>query len=169
MKDILSRSSVLAVLSAAALAGGCAFRPAGEEEERGRLAAAGLAYEERDEPPALPADPTGEDYLRYAFLNNADEPEMPVSKEEVKQKRAEIEAKIARLTADLPGKFPKGVDADAASRAWLWRVAKWSASNSWRRDQAEPTGTNQNVTTGSIRKNNTSATCGEGAALPKVE
>lgn len=60
-------------LAAAALAlAGCAIRPAGEDEERRRAAEAGRAWTEPVEVPPLPAKPGPEDYLRVAFLSNAD-------------------------------------------------------------------------------------------------
>ncbi len=58
-------------LSALAFSG-CAFHPAGEKEEREKLENIGRPYAERAEPPALPEAPGPEDYLRHAFLNNAD-------------------------------------------------------------------------------------------------
>jgi hypothetical protein len=45
-------------------------------------------------------------YQVFAFLNNADEPEMNVSRADITAKRSEIEGRIARLIADLPSKFP---------------------------------------------------------------
>ncbi len=60
-------------------------------------------------------------YRLFAFLNNADEPEMPVPQPEITAKRKEIEAKIAKLVAELPHQFPAGVDPDAEFRSWLWR------------------------------------------------
>ena len=51
---------------------GCAVRPAGESDERDRSRQAGREYEERVEPPPLPAQPTTDDYLRVAFLSNAE-------------------------------------------------------------------------------------------------
>jgi hypothetical protein len=73
---------------------------------------------------------TQRDYYRlFAFLNNAEEPEMPVRQPEVAAKRKEIETKIAKLVTELPHKFPAGVDADAEFRSWLWRergkAARW--------------------------------------------
>ncbi|MBI1849241.1 MAG: TolC family protein, partial [Planctomycetes bacterium] len=51
---------------------GCAIRPAGEQSERDRSRELGRAFEEHALPPTLPADPTADDYLRVAFLSNAD-------------------------------------------------------------------------------------------------
>src|SRR5262249_5946552 len=51
--------------------------------------------------------PQREYYGLFAFLNNADEPEMSVPGPDVAAKRTEIEAKIARLTAELPTRFPE--------------------------------------------------------------
>jgi mono/diheme cytochrome c family protein len=45
-------------------------------------------------------------YRLMAFLNNADEPLMEIPSAEVAARRKEIEAKIAKLTAQLPEKFP---------------------------------------------------------------
>jgi hypothetical protein len=45
-------------------------------------------------------------YRLMAFLNNADEPQMEVPNVAISKQRSEIEAKVARLTADLPNKFP---------------------------------------------------------------
>ncbi|MDB5298961.1 MAG: hypothetical protein JWO87_624, partial [Phycisphaerales bacterium] len=45
-------------------------------------------------------------YGLMAFLNNADEPQMEIPNAEVAARRKEIEAKIAKLTAQLPEKFP---------------------------------------------------------------
>lgn len=54
------------------LLAGCALRPRGEAEERTRAAEAGKAWIAPTEPPPLPAEPGPEDYLRQAFLANAD-------------------------------------------------------------------------------------------------
>jgi mono/diheme cytochrome c family protein len=45
-------------------------------------------------------------YQMFAFFNNCDEPTMTVFTDASREHRREIEAKIAQLTADLPGKFP---------------------------------------------------------------
>ena len=45
-------------------------------------------------------------YQLMAFLDNADEPEMPLPDERIAAKRAEIESRIAELTAELPDHFP---------------------------------------------------------------
>jgi hypothetical protein len=80
-------------------------------------------------------------YQLFAFLNNADEPEMSVLRPEVRVRRARIEARIARLVAELPRKFPasfgRGADRrqkiDHAFADWLkqerakavkWRVLR---------------------------------------------
>jgi len=85
--------------------------------------------------------PHREYYQVFAFLNNADEPEMNVLRADVAAKRVDIEAKIARLTAELPSKFPatfgEGADRrkkiEAAFASWLeqeraksvkWRVLR---------------------------------------------
>lgn len=49
---------------------------------------------------------TNTDYYQFmAFLNNADEPEMEVPTPEITRRRADIEARVAKLTAELPDKF----------------------------------------------------------------
>jgi hypothetical protein len=50
--------------------------------------------------------PHREYYQLMAFLNNADEPEMPVPVPELAQRRRAVEEKIAKLVADLPNRFP---------------------------------------------------------------
>ncbi|MBI4583538.1 MAG: TolC family protein [Planctomycetes bacterium] len=62
----------LPVFCLAAVMPGCALHPAGEKEEREKLENLGRPYTERPEPPPLPEAPGPEDYLRFAFLNNAD-------------------------------------------------------------------------------------------------
>lgn len=50
---------------------------------------------------------THTDYYRlFALLNNADEPEMDVYREDVAQARAALQKSIAALQADLPRQFP---------------------------------------------------------------
>ena len=60
------------VVPVVAVLAGCAVHPAGEREERDRIEAAGTPYVTRAEPPPLPEKPGPEDYLRRAFLSNAD-------------------------------------------------------------------------------------------------
>jgi cobalt-zinc-cadmium efflux system outer membrane protein len=62
----------LLLVMAALVPAGCAIHPAGEDAERDRSREAGKAYEDGAAPPALPAVPGPEDYLRYAFFSNAD-------------------------------------------------------------------------------------------------
>ena len=63
----------MALAALVALAAGCAaLRPAGEKKEREKAAAQGRAYTEKVKLPALGPEPTPGEYLRYAFLNNAD-------------------------------------------------------------------------------------------------
>lgn len=50
--------------------------------------------------------PQSDYYKLMAFLNNADEPTMDVPRAELLQQRADIEAKIAAVEADLPNRFP---------------------------------------------------------------
>jgi hypothetical protein len=69
------------------------------------------------------------EYFRlFAFLNNADEPEIAVPSPDVAKKRAEIETKIAKLEAALPDRLP-AEKRDAAFEAWLaterGRAVKW--------------------------------------------
>jgi cobalt-zinc-cadmium efflux system outer membrane protein len=61
----------LVVPAALALAG-CAIHPKGEKEEREKIESAGVPYTRRAEPPLLPEKPGPDDYLRHAFLSNAD-------------------------------------------------------------------------------------------------
>jgi hypothetical protein len=62
---------------------------------------------------------THTEYFRlFAFLNNADEPEMPVPTVEQAKKRAEIEAKIRELTAKLLEKMP-AAEREKLFAAWL--------------------------------------------------
>jgi outer membrane protein TolC len=56
---------------AAALAGGCALRPSGEDDERESARQAGVPYEEKPAPPAISEKSGPEDYLAHAFLANA--------------------------------------------------------------------------------------------------
>ncbi len=50
---------------------------------------------------------THKDYYRLmAFLDNADEPQLEIPSPDTAARRREIEAKIAKLTAELPDKFP---------------------------------------------------------------
>lgn len=51
---------------------GCAIHPEGEREEREKIESAGTSYVGKTEPPPLPEKPGPEDYLRFAFLSNAD-------------------------------------------------------------------------------------------------
>ena len=50
----------------------CVAHPSGEREERDRALEAGREFDDRFEAPELPANPGSEDYLRAAFLANAD-------------------------------------------------------------------------------------------------
>jgi hypothetical protein len=64
------RSACLVALIA--IAAGCpALRPEGEKRERQKAAAQGRAWTGKVKLPALGPEPAGNDYLRYAFLNNA--------------------------------------------------------------------------------------------------
>ncbi len=77
--------------------------------------------------------PHREYYRLFAFLNNADEPELAIPRPDVVAKRKEIEAKVAALVKELPRKFPKDVDPEKAFAEWLkqqeakvtpWRVVR---------------------------------------------
>jgi mono/diheme cytochrome c family protein len=45
-------------------------------------------------------------YQVFAFLNNADEPEMEVPQPEIARRRADIDARVAERIEDLPNRFP---------------------------------------------------------------
>jgi hypothetical protein len=87
--------------------------------------------------------PHREYYQFMALLNNADEPEMQVPSAEIARKRAELEAKIAALVADLPNRFPtdacpddaRPVEArrkEAVERAFhKWLAGETAASVRW--------------------------------------
>jgi hypothetical protein len=60
-------------------------------------------------------------YQMFAFFNNADEPVIHVPEASAERRRREIEAQIAKLTADLPNKFP------APDETLQWSVAKPAA------------------------------------------
>lgn len=76
-------------------------------------------------------------YQILAFLNNADEPDYAIREPGIAKRRAEIEAKIAGLTAALPGRFPGGAavleknfaawEQRESSRAVAWTVVRPSA------------------------------------------
>ena len=59
-----------------------------------------------------------------ALFDNADEPEMEVPDPAAEAKRAEIEAKVAKLKADLPDKWP-GADDAARKDALEHAFAEW--------------------------------------------
>jgi hypothetical protein len=60
-------------------------------------------------------------YEVLAFLNNADELEMEVPTPEVREKRQEIEKKIAELEEALPARFPSEAQRERKFQAWLAR------------------------------------------------
>jgi hypothetical protein len=68
-------------------------------------------------------------YQFFAFLNNADEPTMSVPRPDITAQRNAVEAKIAKLTRELPAKFPKKTDAEKAFADWLKKerakAVKW--------------------------------------------
>ena len=69
---------------------------------------------------------TQTDYYRLmAILNNADEPELTVTTPAIVARRDEIEVKIAKLTAELPEKFPSGAPAN-----WETPIATATAAGS---------------------------------------
>jgi hypothetical protein len=56
---------------------------------------------------------THREYYQFmTYLNNADEPEMSVIREDLTKRRKEAEAKIAELLAGLPANFPAGGEKD---------------------------------------------------------
>jgi uncharacterized protein DUF1549/uncharacterized protein DUF1553/cytochrome c len=59
--------------------------------------------------------PHREYYQFMAFLNNADEPEIPVPQPEITTRRAALEKQVAALEADLPNRFP-------AEQAFRWQT-----------------------------------------------
>ncbi len=69
---VLRWAGLAVVVCGAALFAGCALRPAGEPAERQKIEEAGNPYVEPVEVPPLPDKPGVDDYLRYAFLSNAD-------------------------------------------------------------------------------------------------
>ncbi len=75
---------------------------------------------------------TNTDYYQFmAFLDNADEPEMAVTTPETTRERAKIEARIAKLTAELPDKFP------ADANQWETPTAKVTTASG---GEAKPAG-----------------------------
>jgi hypothetical protein len=68
------------------------------------------------------------DYFRlFAFLNNADEPEVPVPSPEQQKRRAEIEAKIRAAEARLPA-----VAGDPDPRFLAWEAAERKLAVPWK-------------------------------------
>ncbi|OWK47416.1 PSD1 and planctomycete cytochrome C domain-containing protein [Fimbriiglobus ruber] len=70
------------------------------------------------------------EYFRlFAFLNNADEPEMALPDPTITTAQNDTAARVAKLTSELGSHFPKGVDADRAFAHWLWveraRATPW--------------------------------------------
>jgi hypothetical protein len=55
-------------------------------------------------------------YQLFAFLNNADEPEIEVPRPDIIARRAELEKRITALEADLPNRFP-------AEEGYRWEPA----------------------------------------------
>ncbi|MBM3457031.1 MAG: DUF1549 domain-containing protein, partial [Armatimonadetes bacterium] len=76
--------------------------------------------------------PQQEYYRFFAFLNNADEPELDVPQSDVVARRAETEARIAALTAALPEKFPAAPGLSPQQNLARRR-------REWMREQAEKT------------------------------
>jgi hypothetical protein len=68
-------------------------------------------------------------YRLFAFLNNADEPEMPIPDPALVRRRDEIDREIARLEADLPKRFPAPAKLEASFEKWAKeeaaRVGRW--------------------------------------------
>jgi mono/diheme cytochrome c family protein len=50
--------------------------------------------------------PHADYYKQFAFLNNADEPTIEIPQPDLVARRADIERRIAEITADLPNRFP---------------------------------------------------------------
>ena len=72
---------------------------------------------------------THTDYFRlFAFLNNGDEPELPVPTAAEEKERAEIEAKIRDLTRKLPDAIP-AADRDRLFASWF--AAERKAAVKW--------------------------------------
>jgi len=69
--NALRRLSVPLSIALIALAG-CAMRPAGEDAERRSAAEAGRPFTDTIVLPILPENPKPEEYLRFAFIRNAD-------------------------------------------------------------------------------------------------
>jgi len=79
-------------------------------------------------------------YQMMAFLNNADEPDFAVPDPDIAKRRAEMEQKIAKLRAELPGQFPGGREAlerkfaewdqRESAKAVKWEVIRPSAMTS---------------------------------------
>ncbi len=82
-------------------------------------------------------------YQFFACLNNCDEPQVDVPVPAISRQRAEIEARIAKLTAELPNHFPeefgegetRKAKIEAAFKTWLagerkkaypWRQLRWT-------------------------------------------
>lgn len=96
---------------------------------------------------------THTDYYRlFAILNNADEPEISVPVPEIVARRAELNAQIARLEADLAQHFPpdagEGSDAERRARHFAasfaaWIVAQQKSATPWR--TLQPTGLESNL------------------------
>jgi len=73
-------------------------------------------------------------YQVMAFFNNADEPDYEIPDPAIAKKRAEIEAKIAKLWQELPQQFPGGNEAlekslaawdqEASAKAVAWTVLR---------------------------------------------
>jgi hypothetical protein len=75
--------------------------------------------------------PHREYYQVMAFLNNADEPQMPVPTRELTGRRAKAEAEIAAREADLPKHFP----ADAAHPGEKGKQSLERKFNDWLRQE----------------------------------
>ena len=68
-------------------------------------------------------------YATMAYLNNADEPDLAVVDESIRKQRTEIEARIAKLEAGLPDRFPPAKGKPAAAK---YRAANLNAKlNEW--------------------------------------
>lgn len=63
-------------------------------------------------------------YQLFAFLNNTDEPTMPVTSADTEKRRAEIEARLKQLRAELANKFSREFGEGAAREAKIEEAFK---------------------------------------------
>lgn len=70
-------------------------------------------------------------YSMFALLNNADEPEMDVTRSDIAARRADIEKQIVKLQSDLPKRFPLPDE-------FTWTVVKPTAATTSSEAKLEP-------------------------------